>query len=128
MNFKPVYTNKAPKPVGPYSQALKVGPWLFCSGQISLDPLSGQIVGQDIKTQTEQVFRNITAVLEAENLEFRNIVKVMVFLTDIKEFSEFNRVYESYFSEHKPVRSLVEVSSLPKFVKVEVEVTAFKSD
>lgn len=128
MLFKPVYTAKASKPVGPYSQALRVGPWLFCSGQIPLDPGSSQVVGQDIGTQTKQVFENIKAVLSAENMIFKNVVKSMVFLTDMKNFSEFNRVYELYFSDHRPARSCVEVSDLPKSVQVEVEVIACQSD
>ncbi len=127
MSFKPIYTDKAPKPVGPYSQAFKAGPWLFCSGQIPLDPNSSQVVGQDIESQTKQVFENIKAVLNAEGMTFNNVVKSMVFLTDMKEFTQFNKVYESCFSEHKPARSCVEVSALPKSVKVEVEVIAFKA-
>ena len=127
MTFKSVFTNKAPQPVGPYSQAIKAGGWLFCSGQISLDPQTSEIVGQDIETQSRQVFENIKAVLKAQNLDFKNIVKTLVFLTDMKEFAPFNQVYESYFGEHKPARSCVEVSALPKGVKVEVEVIAFAS-
>ena len=117
MLFKPVYTAKAPKPVGPYSQALRVGPWLFCSGQIPLDSKSSQIVGQDIATQAKQVFENIKAVLSVENMTFKNVVKSMVFLTDMNDFSEFNRIYELYFSDHRPVRSCVEVSNLPQSVQ-----------
>jgi len=124
MLFKPVYTAKAPKPVGPYSQALRVGPWLFCSGQIPLNSNGSQIVGQEIGTQTKQVFENIKAILFVENMTFKNVVKSTVFLTDIKNFSAFNRVYELYFSDHRPARSCVEVSNLPKSVQVEVEVTA----
>ena len=128
MPFKPIYTDKAPKPVGPYSQAIRLGPWLFCSGQIPLDSEGTQIIGQDIETQSKQVFENIQAVLKSAHMTFENVVKSMVFLTDMKEFSQFNKIYESYFSEHKPARSCVEVSALPKNVKVEVEVIAFKSD
>ena len=128
MLFKSVFTAKAPPPVGPYSQALRVGPWLFCSGQIPLDSSGSQIIGQDIESQSKQVFENIKAVLSAENMTFKNVVKSTVFLTDMKEFSRFNRIYEQYFSDHKPARSCVEVSALPKSVKVEVEVIAFESD
>ena len=124
--FKPIYTDKAPKPVGPYSQAFKSGPWLFCSGQIPLNSDGTQVVGQNIETQAKQVFENIKAVLNSANMTFKNVVKSTVFLTDMKEFSRFNQIYESYFSEHKPARSCVEVSALPKSVKVEVEVIAFK--
>lgn len=126
MLFKSTWTDKAPQPVGPYSQALRVGPWLFCSGQIPLSAESSQVIGQDIETQTKQVFKNIQAVLSAENMNFENVVKTLVFLTDMKEFSKFNEVYKSYFSNHSPARSCVEVSALPKSVKVEVEVIAFQ--
>ena len=126
MLFKSIYTDKAPRPVGPYSQAFRVGSWLFCSGQIPLNPIGSEIVGQDIETQTKQVFENIKAVLSAENMSFSNVVKTLVFLTDMKEFSQFNRVYESYFSENPPARSCVEVSALPQSVRVEVEVIAFQ--
>ena len=128
MLFKPTHTNKAPQPVGPYSQAFRVGPWLFCSGQIPLDPKLSQVVGQDIEWQAKQVFENIKAVLFEENMTFKNVVKTLVFLTNMKEFSKFNRIYESYFLNHKPARSCVEVSALPQSVKVEVEVIAFQSD
>ena len=124
MIFQPIYTDKAPKPVGPYSQALKLGPWLFCSGQIPLNSEGTQIIGQNINTQAKQVFENIKAVLSSADMAFKDVVKSTVFLTDMKEFSRFNQVYEAYFSEHKPARSCIEVSALPKSVKVEV--IAFK--
>ena len=120
-----VLTKKAPAPVGPYSQAVFCDPYLFGSGQIPLD-LKGQIVGEDIKTQAHQVFRNIKAVLEEEGLGFEDIIKNTVFLINMKEFSDFNEVYMSYFSTHKPARSCVEVRALPKGVLVEVEFIAFK--
>ncbi|MCZ0931912.1 MAG: RidA family protein [Oligoflexia bacterium] len=125
MIFEPVRTDKAPQPVGPYSQAFRAGDWLFCSGQIPLDPQTSEIVGQNIESQSRQALENIKAVLQAQSLNFKNVVKTMVFLTDMKEFALFNQIYESYFGEHKPARSCVEVSTLPKGVKVEVEVIAF---
>ncbi|MCY4321042.1 MAG: RidA family protein [Bdellovibrionaceae bacterium] len=125
MIFKPILTDKAPQPVGPYSQAIRFGDWLYCSGQIPLDPKNSEVVGQDITAQSKQVFENIKAVLQSQNLSFQNILKTMVFLTDMREFSIFNQIYESYFGDHKPARSCVEVSALPKGVKVEVEVIAF---
>jgi len=125
--FQAVQTDKAPLPVGPYSQAFQAGLFLFCSGQIPLDPISSQVVGEDIETQAKQVFQNIENVLKAKNMNFKNVVKTLVFLTDITEFERFNKVYESYFFEHKPARSCVEVSQLPKKVKVEIEVIAFKN-
>ena len=125
MILKPIYTDKAPKPVGPYSQAVKLGPWLFCSGQIPFNSEGTQIVGQNIETQAKQVFENIKAVLSSADMAFKDVVKSTVFLTDMKEFSKFNKVYEAYFLEHKPARSCIEVSALPKSVKVEIEVVAF---
>lgn len=126
--FRPVQTDKAPSPVGPYSQAFRAGPFLFCSGQIPLPPTGAKIIGEDIETQAKQVFENIKAVLKAENMDLKDVVKTLVFLTDLKEFARFNGVYESYFSDHKPARSCVEVSALPKSVKVEMEVTAFRKE
>lgn len=124
--LKPVFTSKAPAPVGPYSQAVRVGPWLVCSGQIPLDPKTSQIVGADIAEQTQQVMENIKAVLMSEGILIKNVVKSLVFLTDLKNFSEFNQVYEKYFQDYKPARSCVEVSALPKSVLVEIEVWAYK--
>ena len=124
--FKPIGTNKASQPVGPYSQAFKAGPWLFCSGQISIDPKSSQIVGQNVAAQTRQIFENIKAILSAGDMGLKNVVKATVFLTNIKDFSQFNQVYESYFSDHRPARSCVEVSALPQSALVEVEVIAFQ--
>ena len=128
MLLKPVVTAKAPQPVGPYSQAFKAGPWLFCSGQIPLQALSLKIVGSGIEAQSRQVFENIKAVLSAEDMDFKNVVKSMVFLTNMEDFPKFNQVYESYFINHKPARSCVEVSALPLKAKVEVEVIAVQSE
>lgn len=125
--MKYIKTQNAPDPVGPYSQAVQCGPFIFLSGQIPLDPKNSQLVGEDIQTQSKQIFENIKAVLASANLGFGDVVKTLVFLTDMQDFSEFNKVYESYFGNHKPARSCVEVSALPKSVKVEVEVIAFKT-
>ena len=125
MGFQFVLTDKAPRPVGPYSQAVRVGDWLFCSGQIPLDPQTSEIVGRNIEEQSRQTFENIKAVLQAQNLSLKKAVKTMIFLTDMKEFPLFNQIYESYFGEHRPARSCVEVSALPKGVKVEMELIAF---
>ena len=113
--------------MGPYSQAVKVGDFVFCSGQIALDPVTSQVVANDIESQTRQVFKNLKAVLQAGDMNFKHVVKSMVFLTDLKEFALFNKIYESYFLEHKPARSCVEVSALPKGVRVEVELIAVKA-
>jgi len=128
----PVYTNKAPQPVGPYSQAMRVhlgyagSGLMFLSGQIALDPDSSQPVGEDISEQSRQVLENIKAVLKSQKLGFSSVIKTLVFLTDMEDFESFNAVYEEYFKDHKPARSCVEVSKLPKGMKVEVEVIAYK--
>ena len=130
---RPVSTELAPKPVGPYSQAVEFfntdwllsRSWLICSGQIPLDPKTSQIVGKTVGEQTEQTFKNILAVLSAGGKDLSHVVKTTVFLTDISRFEEFNEVYASYFKERRPARSLVEVSALPKGALVEIEVWAF---
>ncbi len=118
-----ISTNNAPAAVGPYSQAVKSGNLLFCSGQIALDPVSGNLVGNDIKTQTEQVMQNISAVLEASGATFDDVVKTTCFLVNINDFAEFNAVYAKYFTG-KPARSCVAAAALPKGALVEVEVAA----
>ena len=124
--LKSIYTSKAPDPIGHYSQAIRIGPWLICSGQIPLHPQTGQVVGEDVTVQTKQVLENIKAILSSEGMTFQYIAKSLVFLKDLTKFDEFNKVYESYFSNHKPARSCVEVSALPKSVLVEVEVWAYR--
>ena len=129
--IKPVYTPKAPKPVGPYSQAVKVpfhgtSQFLICSGQIPLDPETSQMVGSSIEEQTKQVFQNVQAVLSADKMKWNNVIKTTVFLTDMNLFHSFNEIYSSYFKDHKPARSCVEVSALPKGALVEMEVWAVK--
>lgn len=121
---KAVLTKNAPAPIGPYSQAIDIGNLVFCSGQIALDPHSGNVVGDDVKTQAEQVMKNIDAVLQAAQLQFKNVIKTTIFLLDMKDFPVVNEVYGKYFPEVPPARSTVAVSGLPKGVKVEVEVVA----
>ena len=118
-----ITTKNAPAAVGAYSQAVKSGNLLFCSGQIALDPASGNIVGNDIKTQTEQVMHNISAVLSASGATFEDVVKTTCFLADINDFAEFNAVYAKYFTG-KSARSCVAVSALPKGALVEVDIVA----
>lgn len=118
-----VSTPNAPAAVGPYSQAVRSGDLLFCSGQIALDPASGNLTGNDIKSQTEQVMKNISAVLAASGATFADVVKTTCFLADINDFAEFNAVYAQYFTG-KPARSCVAAAALPKGALVEVEVTA----
>ncbi len=122
---KIVSTTEAPAAVGPYSQAVRVGPMLFTAGQIPLDPKSGQLVSQDVAEQTKRVLENLTAVLRAENMDFSNIVKTTVFMTNLGDFQTMNEIYASYFKDAPPARSTVQVSALPKGAQVEIEVVAF---
>ena len=119
-----ISTDKAPKAIGPYSQAVKVGSWLFLSGQIPLDPATGNVVSGGIAEQTERVLKNIEAVLGAKGLNFKHVVKTTIFLTDLSAFATVNEIYGRYFKEPYPARSTVQVSKLPKEVSVEIEVIA----
>ena len=118
-----IFTEKAPAAVGPYSQAVKAGGFLWCSGQIALDPASGKLSGNDIKSQTEQIMQNISALLAASQMSFDDVVKTTCFLADINDFAGFNAVYAKYFTG-KPARSCVAVAALPKGALAEVEVIA----
>jgi 2-iminobutanoate/2-iminopropanoate deaminase len=121
---KIISTNEAPAAIGPYSQAVRSGRFLFCSGQIPLDPKSGQIVSGDIATQTRRALDNIAAVLRAEGVTFDNVVKTTIFLTDLGDFQTVNEIYGSYFKQNPPARSTVQVSALPKGASVEIEIIA----
>ena len=121
---KIISTSEAPGAIGPYSQAIRSGSFLFCSGQIPLDPKSGQIVPGDIAAQTRRVLDNIAAILKAEGLTFDHVVKTTIFLTNLGDFQTVNEIYGSYFKQDPPARSTVEVSALPKGANVEIEVTA----
>lgn len=118
-----VYTKNAPDAIGPYSQAVKVGDFIFTSGQIAIVPESAKVEAADIKGQTEQVCRNLSAVLEAAGTALDNVVKTTCFLADMNDFSDFNEVYGKYFVS-KPARSCVAARQLPKNVLVEIEVIA----
>ncbi len=119
-----IATDKAPAAIGPYSQAVKVGPFLYTSGQIPLKP-DGTLVTGDIVEQTNQVFQNLQAVLEAAGATFQDVLKATVFIKDMNEFASLNEVYAQYFGDHRPARSTVEVARLPKDVKVEIELVAY---
>ena len=120
-----IFTEKAPKPIGPYSQAIKIGNFLFISGQIPVDPESRKLVEGDIGAQTHQVLKNIKAIVEAAGGTLNNVIKVTVYLDDMDDFAEMNEVYSQYFSESKPTRAAIEVSRLPKNVKIEIEAIAY---
>lgn len=119
-----IHTDHAPKAVGPYSQAVKMGDLLFCSGQISIDPKTQEVFTGDIKVQTEMVLNNIEALLKSQNLNFKHIVKTTIFLTSMSDFAAVNEIYAKRFSEAPPARSTVQVAGLPKGVNVEIEITA----
>ena len=123
MNTNKIHTEKAPAAVGPYSQAVVTGGMVYTSGQIALDPASGELVGKTIEEQAEQVMKNLAAILEEAGSKPENAVKTLCFLTDINDFAAFNEVYAKYFTE-KPARSCVGVKALPKGAICEVEVIA----
>ncbi len=128
MSKKVILSSKAPQPIGPYSQAVQAGGFLFCSGQIALDAESGQVVAKDIEGQTKKVMQNIQAVLEAAHCSWSSIVKATIFLKSMNDFPQVNQIYGGYFEgTPPPARSTVEVSRLPKDVLVEIEVIALAS-
>ncbi len=127
MHKKVIFTEKAPKPIGPYSQAVQAGGFLFCSGQVPLDPVTGVVEVQDVTGQTQQVMENIQAVLTAAGCNWESIVKTTIFLKSMNDFPKVNEVYGNYFKASPPARSTVEVARLPKDVLVEIEVIAIAS-
>jgi 2-iminobutanoate/2-iminopropanoate deaminase len=121
MEKKIIQTDKAPAAIGPYSQAVRVGNLLFASGQIPIDPATGEIVGWEIKVQVRQVLVNIKNLLEAAGLTLNNVVKTTVFLRHMSDFGEMNEIYAEFFGDSRPARSTVEVGRLPKDALVEIE-------
>lgn len=119
-----IYTEKAPKPIGPYSQAVKIGNLIFVSGQIPIDPKSNNVVNGGIKEQTAQVLENIKAILEAAGSGLDKVLMSFVYLKDMNDFQGFNEVYSKYFKDNPPARVTVEVSRLPKDVLIEIAVVA----
>jgi 2-iminobutanoate/2-iminopropanoate deaminase len=121
---KIISTDKAPGAIGPYSQAIKAGGMLFCSGQIPIDPATGEFVSGGIAEQTEQVFKNLIAVLEAGGSSLDGVVKTTVFLADMGDFAAMNDVYAKYFDSNKPARATVQAARLPRDAKVEIDCIA----
>lgn len=121
---KIIHTDFAPKAVGPYSQAVRMGDFLFCSGQISIDPKTQEVFTGDIQKQTEMVLSNIEAILKTSGLNFSHIIKTTIFLTSMSDFASVNEVYAKRFTSDPPARSTVAVAGLPKGVNVEIEVIA----
>ncbi len=119
-----INTDKAPAPVGPYSQAVESGGFLFCSGQIAINPTTNQVLTGPVEEQAKQVLENIKAVLDKAGMNFGNVVKTTIYLINMNDFTAVNEVYAKYFKEQPPARSTVAVSALPKGVHVEIEVLA----
>ncbi len=119
-----IHTDHAPKAVGPYSQAVRMGDLLYCSGQISIDPKTQEVFTGDIKKQTEMVLANIEALLKSVDLNFSHIVKTTIFLTSMSDFAAVNEIYAARFPQNPPARSTVQVAGLPKGVNVEIEILA----
>jgi len=119
-----VLTNSAPGAIGPYSQAIKANGMVFCSGQIPIDPATGEFVSDIVSEQTEQVLKNLSEVLKAAGTSLDNVVKTTVFLADMKDFVEMNEVYGRYFTDNKPARATVQAAGLPRNAKVEIDCIA----
>jgi 2-iminobutanoate/2-iminopropanoate deaminase len=123
---KIILTHDAPAPVGPYSQAVECGNFLFCSGQIPIDPITNEVLRGDVQLQAKLVMKNIGAVLKAAGLDFSHIVKATIFLTDMGDFAKVNEIYSPFFPKNPPARSTIGVKELPKGVNVEIEVLAHR--
>ena len=127
MEKKIIKTNNAPAPIGPYNQAVQYGDMLFISGQVAIDPKTGDLVQDDIQTETRQVMNNLKAILSEAGMDFSNIIKTSIFLMDMGQFAQVNEVYGSFFNnDNAPARETVQVSGLPKGVKVEISMIAGK--
>jgi 2-iminobutanoate/2-iminopropanoate deaminase len=123
---KVINTKNAPKAIGPYSQAILSGNTLYCSGQIAINPDTGNLVTENITTETNQVMKNISAVLKAADMTFDNVVKCSIFMIDMSDYSAVNQEYAKFFSDNPPAREAIQVSVLPKNVNVEISVIAVK--
>ncbi|MFC1541613.1 RidA family protein [Candidatus Latescibacterota bacterium] len=128
MDKRIVNTNNAPDPVGPYSQAVIAGQFVFCSGQIAINPSTGEIVNNDIEAETAQVMDNLKAVLEAASSSFGSVVKTTIFVKNMGDFGRINKIYGNYFEGNPPARATIEVSALPKGANVEIECIALRED
>jgi len=122
-----VYTQNAPNPIGPYSQAVKAGNMLFISGQIAIDPVTNELVRGDVKSEAIQVMRNISALLEESDFTFADVVKTSIFLSSMDHFAIVNEIYGSYFQANFPARETIAVLGLPKNVNVEISITAYRA-
>ena len=123
-----IKSSDAPKAIGPYSQAVKVGNTLYCSGQIAINPTTGELVTDTIENETKQVLENLGAVLKEAGMDYADVVRATVFMSDIKNYSKINAVYAQYFTENPPARAAVQVANLPKYVSVEISCIAVQTD
>ncbi|NQS96918.1 MAG: RidA family protein [candidate division Zixibacteria bacterium] len=126
MENRSILTDKAPQPIGPYSQAIRAGDFIFTAGQVPVDPAANEVVEGGVQAQTRRSLENVKAVLEAAGASLSDVVKVTVFLKDMNDFAEMNEVYAEYFTDNKPARSAVQVARLPLDVMVEIEAVARK--
>ena len=126
MNKTIINNPGAPAPIGPYNQAVLAGNMHFLSGQVCIDPTTGELKNKDIQEETHQVMHNLKAVLHGAGMDFNNVIKTTIFITDMKQFAEVNEVYGKYFEGEFPARETVQVSALPKFVNVEISMIAVK--
>lgn len=124
MSGREISTSRAPEAIGPYSQAMESGGWLYTAGQIGLNPGTGEFAGADVESQTRQVFANLRAVLEASGMDLGDVVKTTIYLADMEDFAVVNEIYAEQFSAPYPARSTVEVSELPKGARVEIDLVA----
>jgi 2-iminobutanoate/2-iminopropanoate deaminase len=126
MEKKVITTKNAPAPIGPYNQAILVNDTLYISGQVCIEPASGNLKNKDLQEETNQVMQNLKSILQEAGMSFNNVVKTTIFLTDMNRFSEVNEIYGKYFNSDFPARETVQVSALPKFVNVEISMIAVK--
>lgn len=125
MSKKIIYTENAPEPIGPYSQAIRYNDTVYVSGQIALDPKSGELINGSLEIETRQVLKNLEAILSASGSSINNVIKCSIFITDMASFGEINTIYGEYFTANPPARETVEVSGLPKGVRVEISCIAY---
>ena len=125
MTLKTVKTDKAPAAIGPYSQGISAGPWRFVSGQLGMNPQTGELVSDDLAPQARQALQNLKQIVLAGGCTMEQIAAVDVYLTDMNNFAEFNKIYEEFFTGHRPARAVVEVSALPKGAVVEIKCMAY---
>lgn len=125
MTCKVIQTHRAPAAIGPYSQGIVVSPWLFVSGQLGMQPETGELISPDFVPQSRQALENLKQIVRAAGHDLTHVVAVDVFVTDLKNFADFNKIYAEYFSEHRPARAVVEVGALPKGACIEIKCTAY---